>query len=147
MHELALFGIALALIAATVLLHAYGTMLWMEYMVRKYTARDGDIRYGKAMQVLLITTVVLLFLHLLEVLLWAIAYQVITPESEIANLEQAFYFSLVTFTTLGYGDITLGPEWRVLSGIEALNGVLLVGWSTAFLFSVLQRTWEYKHKK
>jgi len=50
---------------------------------------------------------------------------------------------VVTFTTLGYGDITLPEqEWRMLSGIEALNGILLVGWTTAFLFAVVQRSWS-----
>jgi hypothetical protein len=45
--------------------------------------------------------------------------------------------------TLGYGDITLiDNEWRVLSGVEALNGILLVGWTTALLFTVFQRSWR-----
>ena len=54
------------------------------------------------------------------------------------SMEQAVYFSLVTFTTLGYGDITLDAPWRILTGIEALNGVLLLGWSTALTFAVIQ---------
>jgi len=46
---------------------------------------------------------------------------------------------------LGYGDITLVEhEWRLLSGIEALNGILLVGWTTALLFLVVRRSWETK---
>ena len=55
------------------------------------------------------------------------------------------YMSFVTLTTLGYGDITLvAHEWRLLSGIEALNGILLVGWTTALLFLVVQRSWATK---
>jgi hypothetical protein len=51
---------------------------------------------------------------------------------------------MVSFTTLGYGDITLtDSEWRLLSGIEALDGILLVGWSTALLFIVVQRSWKH----
>jgi hypothetical protein len=58
-------------------------------------------------------------------------------------LESDVYFPAVTFTTLGYGDITLSSEqWRVLTGIEALNGVLLLGWSTALLYAVVHRTWS-----
>ncbi len=49
------------------------------------------------------------------------------------QIEPAVYFSLVTMTTLGYGDITLDPQWRVLSGLTAVNGLLLFGLTTAFL--------------
>lgn len=147
MHALTLFAIGIFLLLIGVFIHAYGTMLWMSILIAKYVTNEGVVKYGKALYVLLITAVVLLTLHMLEVFLWAIAYLVLTPTSELETLEQAFYFSLVTFTTLGYGDITLGPQWRVLSGIEALNGVLLVGWSTAYLFGVLQRVWEMKHKE
>ena len=49
------------------------------------------------------------------------------------------YVSLVTFTTLGYGDITLDLRWRWLSGIEAMNGILLFGWTTATLFWIVQK--------
>jgi hypothetical protein len=49
----------------------------------------------------------------------------------------------VTFTSLGYGDVALtAVNWRLLSGIEALNGVLLLGWSTALLFAVMHRIWQ-----
>ena len=58
------------------------------------------------------------------------------------DFEAAIYFSFVTFTTLGYGDLTLSDGWRLLSGIEALNGILLDGWSTAVLFAVVQRIWQ-----
>jgi choline-glycine betaine transporter len=60
----------------------------------------------------------------------------------ICSIEEAVYFSFVTFTTLGYGDITLSEGFRVLSGIQALNGIILVGWSTAMIFSVVQHVWR-----
>jgi hypothetical protein len=82
-------------------------------------------------------------LHLAEVIVWAVFYLVIAPVKEIGTFEEAVYFSAVTFTTLGYGDITLADHhWRLLSGAEALNGVLLAGWSTALLFAVFQRCWK-----
>ena len=56
------------------------------------------------------------------------------------TFEEAVYFSFVTFTTVGFGDVVLTPGVRLLSGIEALNGIILVGWSTALLFAVVQRT-------
>ena len=54
-------------------------------------------------------------------------------------LEPALYFSVVAFSTLGFGDITLPVEWRLLSGICAANGLLLFGLSTAFLVEFLSR--------
>lgn len=75
-------------------------------------------------------------------MVWAVAYMSLLPDGELATFEKALYFSFVTFTTLGYGDITLSEGWRLLSGIEALNGILLVGWTTALLFAVVQRTWQ-----
>ena len=54
-----------------------------------------------------------------------------------------YYYSFITLTTLGYGDITLSEGWRILSGIEALNGLLLVGWTTALLFAIVQKSLKY----
>jgi hypothetical protein len=49
---------------------------------------------------------------------------------------------MVTFTTLGYGDISLTSEWRLLSGLEAINGIMLIGWSTAMMFSLIQNIYK-----
>ena len=54
------------------------------------------------------------------------------------------YFSLVTFTTVGYGDVVVEKGWRIMAGIEALNGILLLGWSTAVLLAVAQRFWRVR---
>ena len=75
-------------------------------------------------------------LSLLEALLWAFVYLRV---GAIVEVEAALYFSLVTFTTLGYGDIALGPEWRMLAAFEAANGVIMFGWTTALVVAYLQR--------
>ena len=94
------------------------------------------------MEVLVATVLALLLLHTLEIVVWAYAYLALLPSGELASFEESVYFSFVTFTTLGYGDITLPENLRLLSGIEALNGIMLVGWTTAMLFAVVQRTWQ-----
>jgi hypothetical protein len=63
----------------------------------------------------------------------------------IETLETAVYFSTVTFTTLGFGDITLDEDWRLLSSFEAANGLLMFGWSTALVFAAVQ--WVYDSLK
>lgn len=78
---------------------------------------------------LIATLVLLMFLvSVLESFLWAGAY---LYAGAIEGLEQALYFSIVTYTTLGYGDITLDQEWRLLASLQAANGIIMFGWSTA----------------
>ena len=57
--------------------------------------------------------------------------------SKDAILEQALYFSTSTYVTIGYGDVVLAPGHRVLGAIEGASGIILIGWSTAFFFSIV----------
>jgi voltage-gated potassium channel Kch len=63
------------------------------------------------------------------------------------NLSDALYFATITYTTLGYGDIVLEAQYRMLSGIEAANGFLLFGWTTAFLFEIISQLYRREAKK
>jgi len=129
------------LIAITVVIHAAGTTAWVRYLGRKYTGKS--IIGGRRATLVLVNTALIVFaLHAIEIVIWAGAYQILMPVNELGSFEEAVYFSFVTFTTLGYGDITLSEGWRLLSGIEALNGILLVGWTTAMIFSVVQNIWR-----
>jgi hypothetical protein len=67
---------------------------------------------------------------------WAGLYLWVGALSEV---KEALYFSLVSFTTLGYGDVVLSDEWRILSAFEAVNGIILFGWSTAIIVAIAQR--------
>jgi hypothetical protein len=117
-------------------------MSWLRFLLDRQTLADGNIKPARVLSILISTALVMISLHIIEILIWALAYRLILPVDELQNLEAAFYFSAVTFTTLGYGDITLNTDWRILSGLQAINGILLIGWSTALLFAVLQRTWH-----
>ena len=125
------------LVAACIALHAAGTAGWVAYLRRLRGKAANEVHFARLLGILVRTAFVLLGLHLVEIGLWAAAYHFL-PIDEIASFEQATYFSVVTFTTLGYGDITLSAPWRSLAGVEALSGVLLLGWSTALSFAVLQ---------
>jgi hypothetical protein len=136
-----------ALVVLTVLMHGYGSMILLRLLLTHYVGKDGKLLPSRAQLAIILTALGLLLLHWFQILLWAFAYQLLTPVAPIGTLEQAIYFSVVTFTTLGYGDITLGAEqWRILSGIQALNGVLLLGWSTALLYAVVHRYWEHAYQ-
>ena len=140
MLKLSLIGTVL--VALTVVIHALGTTYLVRYLAQRFLDERGRWGSGHAMVALIMAAVVLVLLHTLEIILWAGVYAGLVPAGELADLESAVYFSFVTFTTLGYGDITLGEGWRLLSGIQALNGILLVGWSTALMFAVVQKSWQ-----
>ena len=131
--------LGMVLILITVLIHAIS----LDYLIRsllflgpKFKARLP--RQGRPL--FLSVTVLGIFLaHVLEIWLWAFAFLM---TREVQSLESALYFSIVTFTTVGYGDITFSEQWRLLSSVESANGMLLFGWSTAFIFEVMRRTWE-----
>jgi len=76
--------------------------------------------------------------HLVEIMIWALAYWL---TGELKNMEEAIYFSAITFATIGYGDVTLASKWRLASAMEGVNGILLFGWTTAFLFKVSAMLW------
>jgi hypothetical protein len=82
------------------------------------------------------TVLVLMAAHTLEVFVWAMAYGFAGVAPEGADL---VYFAFVNYTTLGYGDITPLPQWRLIGPITAMNGVLMIGWSTAVIFEVLRK--------
>ena len=126
----------------TVIVHALGTITWIRYLGRRYPGGEGLAKLRNALGATSNTVIVAIGLHTVQIFIWAVAYIILVPTGELQTLEEAVYFSFVTFSTLGYGDITLSEGWRLLSGIEALNGVILLGWTTALLFAVVQRTWQ-----
>jgi hypothetical protein len=136
---LRIYLIGTGIVAITVILHALGTTAWIRHLARRYPDGKGLGGMGESLVAILTTVILATALHALQIGIWAVAYVMLTPVGELQTLEEAVYFSFVTFSTLGYGDITLSEGWRLLSGIEALNGILLVGWTTALLFAVVQR--------
>ncbi|WP_295888173.1 potassium channel family protein [uncultured Thiohalocapsa sp.] len=129
------------LVVLTVLIQGFGSVWLLRWLLRHHTGQDGALLPHRALHVVIQTVLGLVLLHWLQILIWALAYWALTPVAPIGSLETAIYFSAVTFTTLGYGDITLSSEqWRLLTGIQALSGVLLLGWSTALLFAVVSRS-------
>ena len=86
----------------------------------------------------------LFYVSLAEASLWAIAY---VGVGALDSWEAALYFSIVTYTTLGYGDVTLDDQWRLLASFQAANGTLMFGWSTALIVSFVQRVRDaFKHQ-
>ena len=120
----------------TVVTHMVGLVVLMAFM----RARSGGLRphdnvWRQAGFIMLIVFG-LFAIHAVEIWSYALLY---LGFGEFHTLEEALYFATTTFTTLGYGDVILGPGWRLVAAIEGFNGFLLIGWSTAFLVSVIGR--------
>jgi voltage-gated potassium channel Kch len=127
--------IAACLIVVTTAIHGGAMMLTMQ-AIRKHEGKGGKrSRLKRINQVSGI--VILLFLaSLLEVLVWASTYLALNA---IQGFERALYFSMVTYTTLGYGDIVLPESWRLLGSFEAAIGIIMFGWTTAIVIAAVTR--------
>ncbi len=130
-------GIGVLLLILTTAVHAIA-MRFAGDLVKSHAGRvRQELRTFPLYQVLVI--ILLMFVALfLEVYLWALTYLLL---GAIEGLEQALYFSMVTFTTLGYGDIVLPAKWHLLSSIEGANGIIMFGWTTAIVMAVVQRVY------
>lgn len=135
-----LFGFLLGTLCMAI--HAVGTAWWLQHQRRRFRDVHAQVGIKTLLSLLGMTLTVLTTLHVVQILLWAVAYRWIPAITVLQDLEEAVYFSLVTFTTVGYGDMVIEKNWRIMGGIEALNGILLLGWSTAVLIAVAQRFWR-----
>jgi voltage-gated potassium channel len=129
------------LTVVTVGIHALGTAWWIGRLKRVTKTARGVRRRLLPLRVLCSTALLLLLLHIVEVAPWASAYMLLPNIDSLNTFEEATYFATVTFASLGYGDIVISGPWRLLSAIQAMNGLLVFGWSTALLFAVVERIW------
>jgi hypothetical protein len=132
--------IASGLVATTVLIHAAGLGIVLAHVL--HSPARTDTRFWPITWLLIRIAWFLIVIHMFEIAVWALFFW---WEKCLPNVESAFYFSGVTYATLGYGDLLLPKEWRLFGPLEALTGNLMVGLSIAFFFvvvskSVLQRT-------
>ena len=125
------------LVAGCVVIHAIGVMTMFRWLER--TRAVADPRFWPPIWLLIRLAAWLIFMHLLEISLWAMCYR---WGGAMPDSHSAFYFSSVTYTTVGYGDLVLPHNWRLLGGIEALTGILMCGWSTGFFYRVVDRMFK-----
>ena len=126
--------IASFLVATTVIIHAGGLGMALSHALR--SAGRLETRFWPITWLLIRIAWLLLLFHLIEIAVWALFFW---WEKCLPNMESAFYFSGVTYATLGYGDLLLPKEWRLFGPLEALTGNLMVGLSIAFFFAVVSR--------
>jgi hypothetical protein len=129
--------VGVGVLLASVLSYAMAMALIVYLVVRLIRTGYTGLGFWKNVAVMMILTLVTAAAHLVPIVLWALAFLAV---GESWDFEKAVYFSAENYTTaLGYGDIVLSERWRLLGPLEAINGLLLFGLSTAVMFAVLSR--------
>lgn len=134
---------ALLGIVVTISLHAVVTTLLVATM--RVLGEPLLNRYGTTARPMILATAacILAAKHGVDIIIWAWVFWQ-HAGGELADFETAVYFSAVTYTTLGYGDVVVQGQWRLLCGVQAINGMLLFGLSTALLFAIVERLWRLR---
>ena len=132
---------AIALTLGTVFIHAACTVLVLARL-HSVAAHHWALRTPLTRTSVMVALVLLMSAAaILEAVLWAGLYVTL---GALPTMGEALYFSLVSFTTLGYGDITLHEPWRMLAAFQAANGILMFGWTTAIIVAVAQRVFLHR---
>jgi hypothetical protein len=123
------------MISVSVVFHVV-TLIFLIDLVKKNLPRVTQRhKMPRIVLTMVFSVLVVIGVHTVEAWTWAALYLHL---GEFGDLQTALYFSVVTATTLGYGDITLSPDWQILSTFEAMGGLTLFGVSTAFLLELLR---------
>jgi len=133
--------LAIALIALTIFSH---------YETLHQTSRGAMVLGVAPRMRLWMMLTAAIFSHVLHVALYAIAYVLLEDVFEVGRLEgrdsgkwnDAFYFSITSYTTLGIGDIYPSGQARLLSGLEALNGLVMVTWTASVTYLYMEQNWS-----
>ena len=105
----------------------------------RFRAHESAIGQGAAIVFVVLGLVAILTI---EIWLYGVVYLSL---GALPDFESALYFSTTSFTTIGYGDVVLDKSWRLFGAVEGANGLLLFGWSTAFLIAVTARMRILEH--
>ena len=130
------------MVGLTVIIHFVG-LLGLMWVLRtrghRFRAHESAIGQGAA---IVFVVLGLVAIHTIEIWLYGVVYLSL---GALPDFESALYFSTTSFTTIGYGDVVLEKNWRLFGAVEGANGLLLFGWSTAFLIAVTARMRILEH--
>ena len=135
-------ALATLMVGLTVIIHFVG-LLGLMWVLRarghRFRAHESAIGQGAAIVFVVLGLVAILTI---EIWLYGVVYLSL---GALPDFESALYFSTTSFTTIGYGDVVLDKSWRLFGAVEGANGLLLFGWSTAFLIAVTARMRILEH--
>jgi voltage-gated potassium channel len=126
----------LSLAGITVVIHAAGTFQAIANLSRSLRRRTNAHEFLPSTFLIVRLVTILLVVHWFEAGIWAAVYVAL---GALSNIETSMYFSLTSYTTLGYGDVVLPPEWRLLGPFEGAVGILMFGWSTGVMVAAIAK--------
>ena len=133
--------IGTAAIASSVAVHAWFMMAGL-YLF----SRIGGWATSNGQRAAITSAVVLWFFLSICAICWGWSVLLLWLGA-LTTMEEALYFSTVTFTTLGYGDVVLDPRWRLLGAVMAANGTIIIGWTTAMVFVAVQEIYFGENRR
>jgi hypothetical protein len=130
---------SLPLVVITVILHVIGLGFINRRVLQTINLVKDHPNFNVLFVIVMgVTTLLATLLHALEAGIWAVIYRVV---GAVPDGKSALLYSLNAITTYGHSDLNLAPHWELMGAVEALNGMLLFGLTTAFLYGMLQRVW------
>lgn len=127
--------IGLPVILGTIVIHGVAVVTIVHFFRHQRRLGRAGVRFFKDVGIVAGVTIFALIAHLLEILIWAMIFDFC---GEFTQFATAFYHSSMNYTTLGYGDVAMSESWKLFGPLEAANGMLMFGVSTAMIFAVIQ---------
>lgn len=127
-------SVAAVIVSVCMLLHVAGVVLMARWALSRRRQFEQSAGLWRFVVLLIILFSMFMILHVTETGIWALFYY---SRNLFDDFETCLYFSMGSYTTIGYGDVVLAQRWRLLGAVEGISGVLLCGLSTAVIFTAL----------
>jgi len=127
------------IVSVSLVIHMAGILLMAKWLLHRREELEQSLNRRRFVVLMITLFAAILLLHVIQTSLWAMFYY---TQELFSDFETSLYFSMVSFTTIGYGDVLLPRNWRLLGVIEGFSGVLLCGVSTAFIFAVVNAIFQ-----
>lgn len=120
----------------TIVIHCVAGVAIIHFF--RYQRRQGraGVRFWRDVAIIASATMCAMTAHLVEITIWGAVFELC---GEFTHFGAALYHSAMNYTTLGYGDVVMSSSWKLLGPLEAADGLIMFGVSTALLFAVIQR--------
>jgi hypothetical protein len=129
-------AVGVCAIVSTIVIHALALVAVVNFVRREKGLGRVGAGFWADVSIVIVAVSFTLAAHLVEIALWAILFMAC---GEFHEFGPAFDHSAVNYSTLGYGNVVMTPSWRLLGPLEAMDGMLMFGVTTAMVFAVIQR--------